>query len=354
MLKSHSLPNSTAISDLLEHVVCDYCGHDDAVSLGHLPPKQNIIVPMHRMGVAALDFNTQEISFVKCRQCGLIYMNPRMTDQAIQRFYDTVYAIPGASTQFESHQQERANYILGTTETFLNVSKPMLLDIGCGGGQLLKIAQQRGWEVTGSELSSVAAESASQALGIPIYHGDFRDMAPVKVDVITMKSVVEHLREPMNYLQAAVDLLKPGGVIFFNVPNYNSWERYFAQSTKQLWRGFIIEHLYYFTPSLIRRFANDLDVDVLRMNSWVNNLTYPNPLAPLFNRSKAANVTTSSVQNIQSPIQPEPVTLPKRILRYSNQLILDTVAKASNGHENDNRCNGNALFVWLQKPHQSL
>lgn len=351
MLKSHSLPSLTPLSDQLEHVVCDYCGSDNAVPLGHLPPKQSLTVPMHRIGASALGFDTQKINFVKCRQCGLVYMNPRMTDQAIQRFYDTVYATRGASTQFESHQQERANYILDTTETFLKISNPMLLDIGCGGGQLLKIAQQRGWDIAGSELSSVAAESASQALGIPIYRGDFRYMSPEKYDVITMKSVVEHLREPMNYLQAAVDLLKPGGILFFNVPNFNSWERHFAQSTKQLWRGFIIEHLYYFTPSLIHRFADDLAVDVLQMNSWVNNLTYPNPLAPLFNKPTARATPISSNQNTPPSIQPQPVTLPQRILRYGNQLILDTIAAASNGYEGDAKCNGNALFVWLQKPY---
>ena len=48
MLKSHSLPNSTAISDLLEHVVCDYCGHDDAVSLGHLPKGKMPLPPACR------------------------------------------------------------------------------------------------------------------------------------------------------------------------------------------------------------------------------------------------------------------------------------------------------------------
>jgi SAM-dependent methyltransferase len=224
---SHSIKNPVVSPHTpdLERVVCDYCGSAEATVLATLPPTAELPLPMHRLGAMSLKLNGERIQFCQCRSCGLVYMNPRLTEAAIARFYDTVYA-SGASTAFESDQQNRKNYLLDVTASLLKTDQPHILDIGCGAGQFLRVAQQRGWQVSGSELSGVAAATASRILGVPIYHGDFRDMplAAGSVDVVAMQSVVEHLRAPISFLNDSAALLKPGGVLMFNVPNVASWE----------------------------------------------------------------------------------------------------------------------------------
>ena len=40
-----------------------------------------------------------------------------------------------------------------------------LLDVGCGTGDFLKVAQQAGWHISGTELGQDAVEQATQKLG---------------------------------------------------------------------------------------------------------------------------------------------------------------------------------------------
>ncbi|NWG15072.1 MAG: class I SAM-dependent methyltransferase [Chloroflexi bacterium] len=347
---SHSIQNPTPCPDSpdLETVVCDCCGGSRTLPLAVLPPVDELALPMHRLGAAALRFQTGAVRFCRCQDCGLVYMNPRLTENAVARFYDTVYAVKGAAPAFESDQARRTNLYLDRIAALLAVPQPHVLDIGCGAGQFLHLAQARGWTVSGSELSGVAAEKAGRLLGVPVYHGDFREMgfAPASLDVITLLSVLEHLRAPMDTLRDSAALLKPGGVLMFNVPNPDSWEYRLSRLTGQRWRGFIIEHLYYFTPAFLRRCLTELGLDIRVMSSWNPDSRLPNPLRDLRAARAAAPAPATSVPMIPAA---RPVSLPRRLLRQANHYLLDAVSALSEGRQGGGSVSGNALFVWAQK-----
>ncbi|MBZ0299527.1 MAG: class I SAM-dependent methyltransferase [Anaerolineae bacterium] len=354
---SHSILHATAVAHApdFEAVVCDYCGSTAAESLGTLPPLDQLPFPMHRLGASALESGGQAIHFVRCRVCGLVYMTPRPTESAIARFYDTVYAASGAADAFESDQHERTNDLLDRTMPYLDgVSTPSLLDIGCGRGQFLVAAQQRGWRVYGSELSAVAARAASDHLGgVPIHHGDFRSMTlDDSLDMVSLLEVLEHLRAPVDYLRAAAGLIRPGGVLLLEVPNVASWEYYAARALRQDYRGFIIEHLYYFTPALMSRLLADLGLEVCHMSSRHATASLPNPLADLralrpANSGESAGADAASPAGSISPLPP--VSLPRKVLRQANNYLMDTISYLSQGPRINPRPAGNTLYVWGRK-----
>ncbi|GIL13119.1 MAG: hypothetical protein BroJett038_18390 [Chloroflexota bacterium] len=351
---SHSIQNPIPCPGSLdlETVVCDCCGGSRTQPLAVLPPVDELALPMHRLGAAALRFEPGAVRFCRCLDCGLVYMNPRLTENAVARFYDTVYAVRGAAQAFESDQRRRTNRYLDQIAALLAVERPHVLDIGCGAGQFLRAAQQRGWRVSGSELSGVAAEKASRLLGVPVFHGDFREMgfAPASLDVITLLSVLEHLRAPMDTLRDSAALLKPGGVLMFNVPNPDSWEYRFARLTGQTWRGFIIEHLYYFTPAFLRRCLAELGLDIRLMSSWNPDSRLPNPLRDL--RAARAVPPPPAAPGSDTPTAipaAKLVSLPRRLLRQANHYLLDVVSALSEGRQDGGSTSGNALFVWAQK-----
>lgn len=352
---SHSVQNPAPCpnSPDLEAVVCDYCGGSRTQPLAALPPVDALALPMHRLGAAALRFENGAVRFCRCRDCGLVYMNPRLTENAVARFYDTVYAVKGAAQAFESDQARRANLYLDQIAALLAVEQPHVLDIGCGAGQFLRLAQARGWTVSGSELSGVAAEKASRLLGVPVFHGDFREMgfAPGTLDVITLLSVLEHLRAPMDTLRDSAALLKPGGVLMFNVPNPDSWEYRLARLTGQRWRGFIIEHLYYFTPAFLRQALAALELDIRHMTSWNPDTRLPNPLRDLRAVRAAADQPAATAPGAPAAAIPaaRPVSLPRRVARQINYYLLDVVSALSEGRQGGGSVSGNALFVWAQK-----
>lgn len=352
---SHSVINPHPASGDFEAVVCDYCGSDTTEYLQSLQPLDQLPFPMHRLGASVLNDGGQAIDFVRCLNCGWVYMTPRPTETAIARFYDTVYAVPGAADPFESDQAERTRYLFAITARHLgDTNAPSLLDIGCGRGQFLRTAQAEGWTVYGSELSAVAAQAASTNLGgVSIHTGDFRDMGitPASLDVVSLLEVIEHLRAPVDYVRDAVNLLRPGGILLIEVPNVASWEYRAARALHQDYRGFTIEHLHYFTPDTMRNLLDDLCMDVVQMSSRHATTHWPNPIADI--RVMLARPPAEPAPPTAAPepaITPlPPLSLPERVMRQLNNYLMDVISALSQGPVDNPAPAGNTLYTWARK-----
>ncbi len=171
---------------------------------------------------------------------------------------------------------------------------------------------------------------------------------PGTLDAISFIHVIEHLRAPVDFLRDAVALLKPGGVLLFDVPNVTAWEYKVAHRLGQLWRGFIIEHLYYFNPAFIKRIVPDLGLELIDMSGWSPVAEFPNPLRDIRQmRSAASSPVTSSSASDAPELPPlPPVSLPRRVIRQPNNYMLDTLAALSNRQRGTA---ANLFFVWARK-----
>ncbi|WP_209427554.1 bifunctional 2-polyprenyl-6-hydroxyphenol methylase/3-demethylubiquinol 3-O-methyltransferase UbiG [Pararhodobacter sp. SW119] len=104
-----------------------------------------------------------------------------------------------------------------------------LLDIGCGGGLLAEPMARLGAEVVGADAAArnipVAQLHAEQSgLAIDYRHTTAEDMAAAgeQFDVVLNMEVVEHVADPLAYLTACRDLLKPGGLMITSTLNRNA------------------------------------------------------------------------------------------------------------------------------------
>jgi SAM-dependent methyltransferase len=99
-----------------------------------------------------------------------------------------------------------------------------LLDVGCGGGTVLRIAGGLGFDALGFDLSEAAVE-ACRSKGLQAIAGDFtrHDFADRRFRVITFWDVLEHLPEPGPFLARAHALLEPGGWLIAKVPLHGDW-----------------------------------------------------------------------------------------------------------------------------------
>ncbi len=77
-------------------------------------------------------------------------------------------------------------------------SSGKLLDVGCGEGLFLRLAQANGWRISGTELSSFASKLAANTLKTDIYCGELDEakFAKNSFDVVTMWHVLEHVKSP--------------------------------------------------------------------------------------------------------------------------------------------------------------
>jgi SAM-dependent methyltransferase len=96
-----------------------------------------------------------------------------------------------------------------------------MLEIGCGRGELLRGAAARGWAVKGIEMSPSFADFARGEYRIDV------ECSPVETakslaepyDVILLAAILEHLYTPAATLRQVRRALRPGGLVFIDVPN---------------------------------------------------------------------------------------------------------------------------------------
>lgn len=110
-----------------------------------------------------------------------------------------------------------------------------ILDIGCGGGLLSEPMARLGATVVGADAAPrnipVARLHAEQSgLQIDYRHTTAEDLAAAgeQFDVVLNMEVVEHVSDPLTYLTACQQLLKPGGLMIASTLNRNPKSYLFA------------------------------------------------------------------------------------------------------------------------------
>ncbi len=122
--------------------------------------------------------------------------------------------------------------IAGEFDRDLKAPRPFeglrLLDIGCGGGLLSEPMARLGATVVGADAAEgnlpVARIHAEQSgLQIDYRHTTAEDMAAAgqQFDVVLNMEVVEHVADPLGFLTASQQLLKPGGLLICSTINRN-------------------------------------------------------------------------------------------------------------------------------------
>lgn len=101
-----------------------------------------------------------------------------------------------------------------------------VLDVGFGDGRFLRFAAEAGWDAHGMEIDPKAV-AAARASGLQVHQGDIgaalARFGPDSFDYLTMSHVIEHVHQPREALAAARALLRPGGTLWIETPNPESF-----------------------------------------------------------------------------------------------------------------------------------
>ena len=95
-----------------------------------------------------------------------------------------------------------------------------ILDVGCGYGDFLLEAANRGWSVEGIEINPTMRAQCHDA-GLAVSGIPLSDCPGEKkhADVITYWNVLDSIENPFDELAAARIALKPGGWVWIRIPN---------------------------------------------------------------------------------------------------------------------------------------
>ena len=246
--------------ELEEVLYCPYCGSD-----------QNDLT---YQSVRDYSFSTApgEWQYWSCKCCESLYLSPRPTKNSIGKAYKAYYThlvkdqlfikvlINRLRMRFKheclSHWlgaelnpriglPKLIGFLLLPLKVLIRIpcelqflaTKPRgsLIDVGCGGGVMLDLAQQLGWTVRGLEIDPIACMAAKN-MGLNVTQGSYSEMGKIieKFDCVLCSHVLEHVHEPRVMLDFMTAALKVNGYLILTLPNANSDLRF---RFGKFWRG---------------------------------------------------------------------------------------------------------------------
>jgi 2-polyprenyl-3-methyl-5-hydroxy-6-metoxy-1,4-benzoquinol methylase len=207
----------------------------------------------------------------RCRKCGIQFMNPQYSDEHLAGYYA---AYTSDEPQWEEPLLYCHDYYLSIIEKHIN--KGTLLDIGSGKGYLLEAGKKRGWKVEGYDVDKEWNEKLSRKMNVNIKSGNFLEQVwDKKFDVITLHHVLEHLKDPVSYIEKIYGMLADGGILFITLPNINSRSALFKRRLekagirkKNIGAYYdTSHHLIYFTPATLGKLFRSKGFEVIKTKS---------------------------------------------------------------------------------------
>lgn len=220
----------------------------------------------------------KDFHICECLNCGLLYTMPRPSKEKIGAYYK--------SDEYYSHQENKKGFVprlyeaikkINLKHKFRLASRDLpvgkLLDIGCGVGDFLHVAENKGWQCTGVEPSEEAREIARQRIkGDLLYSEDLEQLPDQSFDLITMWHVLEHVDDLKWQVAQLQRLIKPEGRIVIAVPNYRSYDGRFYNA---YWAAYDVpRHLNHFNKTVITKIFKTSGLSLVCMDKLVWDAYY--------------------------------------------------------------------------------
>ncbi len=239
-----------------------------------------------------------EFPVVKCKNCGLVYLNPRLTSKAISNYYPKDYYthVPLVSNKDFANSTNKFNLIIKIKEKiksllinyyygksprwkrFLSVfiillfnkriytknrrgligESGRLLDLGCGNGSYLYNIKQD-WLVGKKIIDCFGVDIDRKALkyalegGLKVKEGTLTSVAfpDDYFDIVRIGHTLEHISDPLGVLKEVFRITKQRGKVIIEIPNFDSIG---CKLLKDKWAGIDApRHYFHFSPETLKK-----------------------------------------------------------------------------------------------------
>ncbi len=253
----------------MKNIPCILCGKNKADTVKRLRD-------MHMY----IDRST--FTLVRCRQCGLMYLNPQPTIEELARYYPPHYSaycnevsvfgqnyfynvLRHIKRFFTSHRSIKV-----FTKLHNDNSSKTVLDFGCGNGTYLLGLRHNhpSWKLYGSDIQinetvKNALEKNTIVTIIGPTHLPWKQLPTKSFDRITLFQVLEHVNNPREVLENLRPLLKKDGELHIEVPNiatlkFKIFGRYFSNLDAP-------RHLYHFSPNTLQRLCEQCGFRITKL-----------------------------------------------------------------------------------------
>ena len=159
----------------------------------------------------------------RCRRCGVKFINPQYTDSHLAEYYAKYTRVdrPEGTVRTVTRATAKSDAIRLASRY---VRPGRFLSIGCGDGLELELAREQGWQVEGYDVDPETTQRVSKRISATIHSGDFfgLELPANAYDCVFLDQVLEHPKNPQDYLTEIRRILRPGGVVYIGCPNMMS------------------------------------------------------------------------------------------------------------------------------------
>lgn len=185
---------------------------------------------------------------VACTQCGFAFADHLPPQVEFDTYYERMSKYEyehaeGVQADFDDGRfPDAAKFIAHCT----GGTEASIVDIGCSNGGLLNALKKIGFtNLLGIDPSPACAVTAKKLYGIDVLTGNLFSAHPEipSKDVVSLGAVLEHVRDIRGALTTVRSLLKPGGLLYVEVPDVT----HFSCTTDAPFQEFSVEHINYFS-----------------------------------------------------------------------------------------------------------
>lgn len=267
-------------------------------------------------------YNKETYDILECIECRHIYIDPVPLISEESRTMDTLEdaEFGGSKVLKFLHEQIIIKREIWNVKRIIKKSSPELLDIGCGTGWTTSIWQKHGFQVTGLEPSHSRCEFGKKNYDVNIINGNMSDLDDgKKYDVIVIRHVLEHIKEPKEFLSELRGHLKDGGLLLITIPNINCVGRYLF---KENWEWVLPWHLHFYYPKTLKTLVENTGFNSVKSYQTPSPLWYPGSLGRYFGEDSAINRFLSRYARLSTLLLVSPIVLAGFALGMNDNMTL--------------------------------
>jgi 2-polyprenyl-3-methyl-5-hydroxy-6-metoxy-1,4-benzoquinol methylase/Zn ribbon nucleic-acid-binding protein len=212
-------------------------------------------------------FNWGEYPVIHCKDCGLDYCSQMVEKESggdsSPVHMEGVEMMAKAFHKTNALAMKYTDNRLAIYESILNRKCQNVLEVGCGPGVFYKPWRDSNVSWTGIDINPYWKEFGEKNQ-IPISNYSI-DSLNGQHDVVMAYQVIEHVEDPISFMESIMARLKPGGIIHLELPNQNSLTSKLRQISSKLSYdyGFIQPpmHLRAFREKTIYRLFKNFNLD---------------------------------------------------------------------------------------------
>ncbi|GBU25164.1 3-demethylubiquinol 3-O-methyltransferase [Fibrobacteria bacterium R8-3-H12] len=211
-----------------------------------------------------------------CTYCNTQFSYPRVDAKHIyEMIYEKAETVPGYDRYYNYKNKVKTvenplQYLAGTEEAYWVIDNALrqdigkkdlkILECGCGMGYLTYSLHKAGFNVIGLDISQNAVNEATENFGdlyvcanVFEYAMEHKD----EYDRIILTQVIEHIEEPVKWLETLLVMLKQGGKIILSTENKTIYPR------KAIWQSDLPPiHVWWFSEKSFEYIANKINASI--------------------------------------------------------------------------------------------